>query len=128
MLKHLAPSPVRKIFFLFPTIEKMAATPNGVSQRSLFTTYRSPFTATVWLLGAIPEFIKLRVLRRWFSSSPPEHMDYMYTVLPLLFHQYPKMNKKYPDITRTNYPEKSVLFLLRPARTRELSLSPNRQY
>ena len=31
MLKHLAPSQVRKIFFLFPTIEKMAATPNGVS-------------------------------------------------------------------------------------------------
>ena len=77
MLKHLAPSRVRKIFFLFPTIEKMAATPNGVSQRPLFTTYRSPFTATVWLLGAIPEFIKLRILRQWFSSSPPEHVDYM---------------------------------------------------
>ena len=77
MLKQLAPSRVGKIFFLFPTIEKMAATPNGVSLRPLFTTYRSTFTGTVWLLGSIPEFIKFRVLRQWFSSSPPEHVDYM---------------------------------------------------
>ena len=77
MLKHIAPSRVRKIFFLFPTIENMASTPNGVSQRPLFTTYRSPFTGTVWLLGSIPEFVKVRILRQWFSSSPPEHVDYM---------------------------------------------------
>ena len=54
MLKHLTQSRVKKILFLFPTIERMSATPNGVSQRPLFTTLRLPFTGTVWLTGGHP--------------------------------------------------------------------------
>ena len=77
MLEHLAPSRVKKVFFLFPTIERMSATPNGVSQRPLFTTLRTPFTGTVWLVSAVPEFIKRRVLRQWFYDSPSEQIEYM---------------------------------------------------
>ena len=77
MLKHVVPSRVKKVFLLFPTIEKMAITPNGVAQRPLFSTLRSPFTAAVWLMGGIPEFLKNRVLRQWFYSSPREHVDHM---------------------------------------------------
>ena len=77
MLKHLAPSRIKKIFFLFPTIEKMGVTPNGRSQRPLFTTLRSPFTGAIWLTSSLPEFLKQPLLRRWFYTTPPDHVDYM---------------------------------------------------
>ena len=77
MLQTLAPSRVKRAVFLFPTIEKMGITPNGKSQRPLFTTLRSPFVATVWFLSRFPEFLKQVLLRRWFSTTPQEHIDHM---------------------------------------------------
>ena len=77
MPKHIAPTCVKKIFFLFPTIEKTADTPNGSAQQLLFTTLRPAFTGAVWLLSGVPEFIKLRLLRHWFHSSPHDHVDHM---------------------------------------------------
>ena len=77
MLDYLAPTRVRKAVFLFPTIEKMAATANGLSQRPLFTTLRSPFTGAVWLLSSFPEWIKRALLQRWFYTTPPEYVDHM---------------------------------------------------
>ena len=32
MINHIDPSRVKKAFFLFPTTEKMAATPDGIAQ------------------------------------------------------------------------------------------------
>lgn len=77
MLEHLAPSRVKKVFFLFPTIEKMSVTPNGLALRPLFTTLCTPFTGAVWLAGSIPEFVKKQVLRQWFYSTPREHVEHM---------------------------------------------------
>ena len=77
MLPHLTQSRVRKMFFLFPTIEKMALTPNGIAQRPLFTTLRSCFTGAVWLLSGVPEVVKRLLLRQWFHASPPDHVDHM---------------------------------------------------
>ena len=77
MLKQLPPIRVKKIFLLFPTIEKMAVTPNGLSLRPLFTTLRSSFTGVVWVLGGVPEFLKRGILQRWFSGAPQEHVEHM---------------------------------------------------
>lgn len=77
MLSHIVPSRVKKAFFLFPTIEKMSATPNGIAQRPLFTTLRLPFTGVVWLAGGIPEFVRKQVLRQWFYYAPHEHVDHI---------------------------------------------------
>ena len=77
MLGHLSPTRVKKIFFLFPTIEKMAVTPNGLSQHPLFTSLRSSFTGAVWLMGGVPQFVKQIVLKLWFWGSPQEHVDHM---------------------------------------------------
>ena len=77
MLNHIVPSRVKKAFFLFPTIEKMASTPNGIAQRPLFTTLRLPFTGVVWLAGGIPEIVRKQILRRWFYSAPHEHVDHI---------------------------------------------------
>ena len=55
-----------------------------------------------------------------------ECMLHRKSVLPLLFYKYPKMNKKYPDITQENYPKKIRTFVW-PARTCQLTLSHNRR-
>ena len=77
MLDYLTPTRVKKAVFLFPTIEKMASTANGLSQRPLFTTLRSPFTGVVWLLSIFPEWMKRALLQKWFYTTPPEYVDHM---------------------------------------------------
>ena len=72
MLKHVVPSRVKKIFLLFPTIEKMAITPNGIAQRPLFSTLRSPFTVAVWLMGGSLNFSRIGFCD---SGSIPHHVS-----------------------------------------------------
>ena len=72
MLKHVAPSRVKKIILLFPTIEKMAITPNGIAQCPLFSTLRSPFTAAVWLMGVSLNFSRIGFHD---SGSIPRHVS-----------------------------------------------------
>ena len=75
MLQLLAPERVKKAIFLFPTIEKMALTPNGQFMSPLFTTFRYPFIGIVWLLSNIPEVIQRFVLKWYFYTTPSKHLE-----------------------------------------------------
>ena len=75
MLKQLPPSRVSKIFLLFPTVEKLAETPNALSYLSLCWGYlRIPFTGLVWTAShLIPSGVKSFVLNCHFYTTPSEH-------------------------------------------------------
>ena len=77
LLKHLEPTKVKQAILLFPTIEKMGVTPNGIRMSPLFTSWRIPFTFGVWTMSWIPDFIKRYVLRRYFHTTPSDHVDHM---------------------------------------------------
>jgi len=75
MLKQLPDARVLKIFFLFPTIEKMAQTPNALSYYStVWNSMRIPFTGLVWAASyLIPYGIKSYILNFRFRTTPEEH-------------------------------------------------------
>ena len=77
LMKHLEPSRVKRAILLFPTIEQMGATPNGIKMSPLFTSWRIPFTFGVWAMSWIPDFVKRYVLRRYFHTTPSNHVDHM---------------------------------------------------
>lgn len=77
LLKHLEPTRVKRAVLLFPTIEKMCATPNGVKMSSLFSSWRTPFTFGVWAMSWFPEFVKRHVLRWHFHTTPFDHLPHM---------------------------------------------------
>lgn len=79
MLKKLHPSKILHVFLLFPTIEKMAMTPNAQSLVShLWSSLRMPFTALLWLSSRlIPYFVKKWVLSIHFSTTPCEHLQHL---------------------------------------------------
>lgn len=79
MLPRLDPAKICRVFLLFPTIEKMALTPNGQSFTSyLWTSLRIPFTGLVWMASKlIPYGLKKIVVDRHFSTTPREHLDHM---------------------------------------------------
>ena len=51
MRDKLAEDRVKRVILLFPTIERMAETPNGIRQAPLFSTLRPLFIAICWLLS-----------------------------------------------------------------------------
>ena len=77
ILKQLNSTRVIKVFLLFPTIEKMALTPNGQSvMKYLWSSLRNPFTGLIWLsTRLIPESVKKCVLSMHFNSTPREHLE-----------------------------------------------------
>ena len=77
MLKQLTPEKVKKAILLFPTIEKMALTPNGKSLSPLFTTFRYPFMGAVWLLSNFPDTVRRFVLGQYFYTTPQEHLEHI---------------------------------------------------
>lgn len=77
MLQQLEPSRVKKVALLFPTIEKMGVTPNGQTLAPLFSTWRLPFTALIWVISNFPNFFRRFVLHRYFHTTPSEHVPHM---------------------------------------------------
>ena len=78
MLKHIAPDRVSKVFFLFPTLERMGETPNGRRLMPFFRQCLRPATALVWLVTWIPEAVRKAVLKYvYFRSTPWNHVDDM---------------------------------------------------
>ena len=77
MLRELNPERVKKVFFLFPGIEKLGQTPRGQSIAPLLTTWRGLFTALVWLGSSFPEWFRHFVLNRHFHSTPEAHREHM---------------------------------------------------
>ena len=77
MLQRLEPSRVKKVALLFPTIEKMGVTPNGLRLAPLWLSWRRPFTALVWLMSSIPNFFRRFVLHRYFHTTPSDHVEHM---------------------------------------------------
>ncbi len=77
MLRESIPVPVTKIFLLFPTIEKLAMTPNAHSYASyLWSSMRKPFTGLIWMASkVIPDYLKRFILTRHFYTTPAEHME-----------------------------------------------------
>ncbi len=75
MLKQLPASRVSKVIFLFPTIEKMAQTPNALSYYStVWNSMRIPFTGLVWAASRmIPYGMKSYILHHRFRTTPEEH-------------------------------------------------------
>ena len=70
----LAEDRVKRVILLFPTIEQMAETPNGIRQAPLFSTLRPLFIAICWLLSLLPLSLKTFLLNHSsrLSSSPPD--------------------------------------------------------
>ena len=79
LLPHLDSAKVKKVFMLFPTIEKMSLTPNAQSFTSyLWTSLRKPFTGLVWMASRlVPHGIKQVILYRYFHTTPSEHLDHI---------------------------------------------------
>ena len=77
MLKQITPEKVKKVILLFPTIEKMALTPNCKSFLPLFTTFRYLFTGTVWLLSYFPDIVRRFVVGQYFYTTPLEHLEHI---------------------------------------------------
>ena len=79
MLKQLPPARIKKVAFLFPTIEKMALTPNGKIFSRLFPTYRKPAVTLVGISSWIPDAIRQFVLTSYFlyRRATPEHAEHM---------------------------------------------------
>ena len=78
MLNLLAPDRVSKVVLLFPTLERMAETPNGVRLAPFFNRYLRPATALVWLVTWIPEAVRNALLRYiYFRTTPADHVDHM---------------------------------------------------
>ena len=80
MLKQLPPAKVKKVAFLFPTIEKLAITPNGKFFAQLFTTYRNLAAILVGIASWIPDTIRQFILTKYFvykRMTPPEHVEHM---------------------------------------------------
>ena len=74
MRDKLAEDRVKRVILLFPTIERMAETPNGIRQAPLFSTLRPLFIAICWLLSLLPLSLKTFLLNHSsrLSSSPPD--------------------------------------------------------
>ena len=74
MRDKLAEDRVKRVILLFPTIEQMAETPNGIRQAPLFSTLRPLFIAICWLLSLLPLSLKTFLLNHSsrLSSSPPD--------------------------------------------------------
>ena len=70
MIDELAEERVKRVVLLFPTIERMAETPNGIRQAPLFTTLRPIFIAMCWLLSLLPLSLKTFILYHWLWRSP----------------------------------------------------------
>ena len=68
LMKRLDPSRVKKILLLFPTIEKMGTTPNGIRLAPLFTSWRLPFTAC-----SVVHVVRTRHLQAVCSSTLLPH-------------------------------------------------------
>ena len=62
MRDKLAEDRVKRVILLFPTIERMAETPNGIRQAPLFSTLRPLFIAICWLLSLLPLSLKTFLL------------------------------------------------------------------
>lgn len=79
MLERMESSRISKIFLLFPTIEKMALTPNGQSALSYaWSSLRTPITGLVWLCARfMPDFVKKWLLSQHFYTTPSEHLQPM---------------------------------------------------
>lgn len=79
MMHELPPSQISKVFLLFPTVEKMAQSPNGQSFVSmLWNSLRIPFTGLVWVASNfIPEFIKSFILNQHFRTTPRDHLEFV---------------------------------------------------
>ena len=79
MLQMLPTSKVSNVFLLFPTIEKMALTPNAQSSQSyLWSSLRLPFTGLIWICSKlIPNSFKKFVLRRHFDTTPDNHLEFI---------------------------------------------------
>jgi xanthine dehydrogenase/oxidase len=77
MLQRMDTKRIAKIFLLFPTIEKMSASPNGQSMlQYLWSWLRKPFTGLVWLSSRfIPNLVKEKVLSMHFHTTPREHLQ-----------------------------------------------------
>ena len=79
MMHQLLPPQISKIFLLFPTVEKMAESPNGSSFRSMvWNSLRIPFTGLVWVASNfIPDFMKSFILNRYFHTTPINHLAFV---------------------------------------------------
>lgn len=77
MLRQLDPFRVKKVVLLFPTVERMSATPNGQRLASLFTTWRTPFTGLVWLLSCVPDWLRRYILSWYFHTTPGDHLQHV---------------------------------------------------
>ncbi len=78
LLRQLAPTLVRKAVFLFPTIERMLQTPNGEWLSPYFRpALRSPIASMVGLLSWLPHSLKGFLLRRYFHTTPSDHVEHV---------------------------------------------------
>ena len=79
MRDKLAEDRVKRVILLFPTIERMAETPNGIRQAPLFSTLRPLFIAICWLLSLLPLSLKTFLLNHSsrLSSSPPDQRPHL---------------------------------------------------
>ena len=77
MLRQLEPSRVKKVVLLFPTVEKMSVTPNGQKMAPLFTAWRTPFTAMIWLISFVPNWFKQYALSWYFHTTPQDHLEHV---------------------------------------------------
>ena len=78
MLKLIAPARVSKVVLLFPALERLAETPNGVRLMPFFNRYLRPAAAAVWLITWIPEAVRGALLRHvYFRATPSDHVDHM---------------------------------------------------